>query len=112
MGAFLRLKRARSAYTFLRMPATLSELLFWGAVAVCGVAQLLVLRSTFAGRAHAPDPALPTARVRRRSAVELLWAIIPPIALAVVLWATWGAVRPQPSPSQRSAAASAAAAGE
>jgi hypothetical protein len=94
------------------MPLSLSELLFWGAVAICGVAQLLVLRSTFAGRSHAPDPAGPAAQVRRRSVTELLWAILPPVALALVLWATWGAVRPQPSASQRSVSANAAAAGE
>jgi heme/copper-type cytochrome/quinol oxidase subunit 2 len=64
--------------------------LFWTSVACCLVAQLLIVRSVLGAR-HVPAP---TADVpRARAGVELLWAVVPAIALAVLLVFTWQAVR-------------------
>jgi heme/copper-type cytochrome/quinol oxidase subunit 2 len=63
--------------------------LFWTSVACCLVAQLLIVRSVFGAR-HVPAP---TADVpRSRGSVELLWAVVPAVALAVLLVFTWRAV--------------------
>jgi heme/copper-type cytochrome/quinol oxidase subunit 2 len=73
------------------MPPALSEAIFWVAVACCAVAELFILRSVFAVRgAGAADGALP--RVRRP--VEVLWAVVPAVALALVLAATWRTLHP------------------
>lgn len=50
--------------------------LFWTAAIACAVAQLAIFRSVFA---HRTD----------RSAGEILWAVLPAIALALVLAYTW-----------------------
>ena len=64
--------------------------LFWTSVACCLVAQLLIVRSVLGAR-HVPAP---TADVpRARAGVELLWAVVPAIALAVLLVFTWQAVQ-------------------
>jgi heme/copper-type cytochrome/quinol oxidase subunit 2 len=64
--------------------------LFWASVACCLVAQLLIVRSVLGAR-HLPSP---TADVpRSRGAVELLWAVVPAVALAVLLAFTWRAIQ-------------------
>jgi heme/copper-type cytochrome/quinol oxidase subunit 2 len=66
--------------------------LFWTSVACCALAQLLILRSV-GGSRHIPT-ADPTSHLpRQRAGVELLWAIVPALALAVLLLFTWRAVR-------------------
>lgn len=60
--------------------------LFWIAAACCVIAQLAVLRSVVSGRAAG------AAAVRPRRAAEVVWAVLPAIGLAVVLYATWAAV--------------------
>jgi heme/copper-type cytochrome/quinol oxidase subunit 2 len=73
------------------MPASLSDALFWVAVVCCAVAQLLILRAAFASRGtRASADSLPP--VRR--AVEVVWAIVPALALALLLAATWRAMHP------------------
>ena len=75
------------------MPPALSEAIFWVAVACCVVAELFILRSVFAARgtsASTAEGALP--RVRRP--VEVLWAVVPAVALALVLAATWRTLHP------------------
>ena len=75
------------------MPPALSEAIFWVAVACCVVAELFILRSAFApraARARGAEGTLP--RVRRP--VEVLWAILPAVALALVLAATWRTLHP------------------
>jgi hypothetical protein len=72
--------------------------LFWASVACCAFAQCFILRSV-GGRRHVPEP---TARLpRQRGGVELLWAIVPAVALGVLLVFTWRAVRAGPAGAQR-----------
>jgi heme/copper-type cytochrome/quinol oxidase subunit 2 len=75
------------------MATSLSDALFWVAVACCAAAQLLILRAAFASHgARGPAESLPP--VRR--AVEVVWAVIPALALALLLAATWRAMHPPP----------------
>ena len=63
--------------------------LFWSSVACCAFAQFFILRSV-GGHRHAPEP---TANLpRRRGALEVLWAVVPALALAVLLLFTWRAM--------------------
>lgn len=82
------------------MTLSLADGLFWASVACCLVAQLLIVRSVIGTRSASPLAGLP----RSRAAVELFWAVLPAIALAVLLFFTWRAVRanasaPASSPS-------------
>ena len=71
------------------MRLTPSTLLFWSSVACCLVAQVLIVRSVLgAGRLPAASPDLP----RSRDAVELFWALVPAVALGVLLLFTWRAI--------------------
>lgn len=64
--------------------------LFWTSVACCVIAQLLILRSVRGGRhVRVSGSTVP----RSREAVELLWAVVPAIALVVLLTFTWRAVQ-------------------
>jgi heme/copper-type cytochrome/quinol oxidase subunit 2 len=69
--------------------------LFWSSVACCAFAQYLILRSV-GGRRHIPEPSahLP----RRHGAMEIVWAVVPALALAVLLAFTWRAMRAAPAP--------------
>jgi heme/copper-type cytochrome/quinol oxidase subunit 2 len=68
---------------------TPSTLLFWSSVACCLVAQVLIVRSVLgAGRLPAANPELP----RSRGGVELFWAVVPALALGVLLLFTWRAI--------------------
>lgn len=78
--------------------------LFWLSVACCAVAQLLILRSVRATSQSAPASPLP----RSSSRLELLWALVPAVGLALLLTFTWRAVQETARPS---AAAPAAAQG-
>lgn len=74
--------------------------LFWLSVACCALAQILIIRSVSAARRAAPPAAtLP----KQRGAVEMLWAVLPAVGLAVLLVFTWRAIRlhstPEPAPS-------------
>jgi heme/copper-type cytochrome/quinol oxidase subunit 2 len=71
--------------------------LFWSSVACCATAQYFILRSV-GGRGHLAEPSahLP----RQRGAVEMVWAVVPAIALAALLVFTWRAMHP-PSALQR-----------
>ncbi len=64
--------------------------LFWTSVACCAVAQLLIIRSVL-GKHRIADPSgtLP----RSRGAVEVVWAVVPAIGLAALLFFTWRAMR-------------------
>ena len=64
--------------------------LFWLSVACCTLAQFLILRSVGAAR-RAAQPAAPLPK--QRGAVEMLWAVLPAVGLAVLLVFTWRAVR-------------------
>jgi heme/copper-type cytochrome/quinol oxidase subunit 2 len=64
--------------------------LFWTSVALCLVAQVLIVRSVLGAR-HLPTPSADVPRAR--GAVELFWALVPAVALAVLLVFTWRAMR-------------------
>jgi heme/copper-type cytochrome/quinol oxidase subunit 2 len=67
------------------MNQPLAETIFWIAAALCVIAELAILRSTFAARRATKSDLVPSASPRG----ELAWAIIPAVALGVVLTATW-----------------------
>jgi heme/copper-type cytochrome/quinol oxidase subunit 2 len=78
------------------MRLSFADGLFWSSVACCAFAQFLILRSV-GGRRHVPEP---SARLPRRHGVmEILWAVVPALALCVLLAFTWRAMRaPVPPP--------------
>lgn len=63
--------------------------IFWIAAALCIVAELAILRAAFSpptdAGSSAPVPHSPRG-------TEMIWAVIPAIALAALLAATWHAV--------------------
>lgn len=68
--------------------------------AACVVAHVAILLSTVSARARATAAAdVP----RPRAAVELVWALVPVVALAIVLTATWASIqeRREPRPTMR-----------
>ena len=67
------------------MNQPLAETIFWIAAVACVIAELAILRSTFAARGVNKSELVPSASPRG----ELAWAIIPAVALGVVLTATW-----------------------
>ena len=67
----------------------LAEPIFWIAAVLCIAAQLLLLHSAFFPRRGSSDSA--TIAHSPRGA-EMMWAIIPAIALIFLLTATWRAV--------------------
>jgi heme/copper-type cytochrome/quinol oxidase subunit 2 len=58
-------------------------------VAACIAAHVAILRSVVRSRAVASDPGVP----RPRLLVEIAWALVPAVALAFVLTATWAKVQ-------------------
>jgi heme/copper-type cytochrome/quinol oxidase subunit 2 len=69
-------------------------LVFWLCVVCCVVGHVAILVSVI--RRHAP---VAGANVPRpRMAVEILWALIPAVALAFLLTVTWVRVREHASP--------------
>jgi heme/copper-type cytochrome/quinol oxidase subunit 2 len=74
------------------MSPNVADAIFWIAVVACVVAQVAITRSVLVAR----QPELPAgARVApaRRSA-ELVWALLPAVALAAVLVLTWRTLHP------------------
>jgi heme/copper-type cytochrome/quinol oxidase subunit 2 len=67
------------------MNQPLAETIFWIAAVACVIAELAILRSTFAARRANKSDLVPSASPRG----ELAWAVIPALALVVVLTATW-----------------------
>jgi hypothetical protein len=67
--------------------------------ALCAIAHVAILRSVVraASQRSPAEPGIP----QPRFGLELLWAIVPMIALALVLTATWARVRVEtPEPAQ------------
>jgi heme/copper-type cytochrome/quinol oxidase subunit 2 len=64
--------------------------IFWIAVACCVVAQAAIIRSSLVSPAQAPTSDEPTSIGRR--ALEVCWAVVPGIALALLFLATWRAM--------------------
>ena len=74
----------------------LREAIFWIAAAFCVVAEIAILRSMFRGsRTASPDrsPSVDADVPRAPAIGETVWALLPAIALAVILTLTRGAVR-------------------
>ena len=64
--------------------------IFWIAVACCAVAQAAIVRSSLVSPTQAPSSDEPTSLARR--ALEVCWAVVPGIALALLFVATWHAM--------------------
>jgi len=60
-------------------PALPAVVLFWTAAVVCAVAHVGILRSVL--------------RAKQRRVTEIAWAVLPAVALAVVLLMTWRTMR-------------------
>jgi heme/copper-type cytochrome/quinol oxidase subunit 2 len=72
------------------MSFSFADGLFWLSVACCALAQFFIIRSVGAARRATPPAAsLP----KQRGAVEMLWAVLPAVGLAVLLVFTWRAMR-------------------
>jgi cytochrome bd-type quinol oxidase subunit 2 len=78
------------------MNQPVAEIIFWIAAAACVVAEVVILRSTFAAHRSTESELVPAAR---RSS-ELAWAVIPPLALSAVLVATWQRIEARESHMQ------------
>ncbi|MGH7602389.1 MAG: hypothetical protein ACRENK_00170 [Gemmatimonadaceae bacterium] len=63
----------------------MAEAIFWIAAAMCLVAEIAVLRSTYLARGASRSALVPAATRGR----EITWAVIPAVALLVLLGATW-----------------------
>jgi len=68
---------------------TVEVLVFAACVAACVFAHVAILGSVVRARAAAPDPGVP----RPKLLVEIAWALVPAIALAFVLTATWSRIQ-------------------
>ena len=64
--------------------------LFWTSVACCAVAQVYIIRSVRGAR-YVPEPT--AVMPHSRNAVEMVWAVLPAIGLAVLLAFTWRAIQ-------------------
>jgi hypothetical protein len=73
------------------MRPAVADAIYWSAVVCCVVAQIAILRSALAR--HRPPAGAPATLPPLRRGVELVWALLPALALAGVLAVTWRAVR-------------------
>ena len=73
------------------MRPAVADAIFWSAVVCCVVAQIAILRSALTR--HRPPADAPSTLPPLRRGMELVWALLPAIALTVVLLATWRAVQ-------------------
>jgi heme/copper-type cytochrome/quinol oxidase subunit 2 len=78
------------------MRLSFADGLFWTSVACCVVAQFFIVRSVLSTH-HVPEPGA-SPMPRQRSGLELLWALVPAVALAALLFHTWRAVQRNASP--------------
>lgn len=67
--------------------------LFWLSVACCVIAQVYIVQSV-RGNRYVPEPTAGTPR--SRDAMEMIWALLPAVALGLLLFFTWRAVQAQP----------------
>ena len=78
------------------MSQPLAETIFWIAAAACAVAEVAILRFTFATRSTNKSELVPAAS---RSG-EIAWAVIPALVLIVVFGATWQRIQARESHMQ------------
>ena len=86
---------SQSSALLLSMRLLFANGLFWTSVACCAIAQLFILRSV-RGALHVPGPS--AGMPRQRGGLELLWAVLPAIGLALLLLFTWWAVQESDTP--------------
>jgi heme/copper-type cytochrome/quinol oxidase subunit 2 len=67
------------------MNQPLAEAIFWIAAVACVVAEIAILRSTYAGRRVEQSDLVPSSSLGG----EITWAIIPAVMLAFLLATTW-----------------------
>ena len=72
------------------MRLSFADGLFWMSVACCAIAQFCIIRSVRGSR-YVPEPTAHAPRSGHR--MEVVWAVLPAIGLAVLLFFTWRAVR-------------------
>ncbi|CAA9357611.1 MAG: hypothetical protein AVDCRST_MAG11-3905 [uncultured Gemmatimonadaceae bacterium] len=70
------------------MSPSLADAIFWVAAVCCAIAQWVILRGTLAA------PLAPGSEAPGRRRAEVVWAVVPAVALALVLGATWRALHP------------------
>jgi heme/copper-type cytochrome/quinol oxidase subunit 2 len=70
----------------------LADALFWSCVAAVTVAQVALLRS--AARVVRPGVRAPDVPVASRRAMELVWAVVPAIVLALAIVWAWKTMHP------------------
>lgn len=73
----------------------MTDLLFWAAALTCVIAQGAIVR--FALRAHQRADGAPVDIPAPRRPIEIGWTVLPAVALALVLVATWHAMHPRPA---------------
>lgn len=74
----------------------LAQTIFWVAVVLCVIAHRYILRSAFAaGAAVEHSHTLPPIR----KAAEVVWVVLPAIALVFLLVATWRAIQTHQLPA-------------
>jgi heme/copper-type cytochrome/quinol oxidase subunit 2 len=78
------------------MSSSFADGLFWLSVACCALAQYFILRSVGASRRV---PAGTMSLTRQRGMMEMVWAVLPAVGLAVLLVFTWRAVRTTAQPA-------------
>jgi len=71
------------------LSASFAETIFWIAAVLCLAAQTAILRAAFRSTDGETEATVPHSSQR----VERLWAVIPAIALGILLAATWRAIR-------------------
>lgn len=82
------------------MDQLLRGAIFWVSVACCAVASAAIVRATVVGGASG-------AATGRRRAIEIAYAVVPAVALALTLAATWPRVRDARRASEQPAPAAA-----
>lgn len=78
------------------MSQPLAEIIFWIAAAACAIAEIAILRFSFAAQRENKSELVPVAA---RSG-EIAWAVIPALALVAVLFATWQRIEARESHMQ------------
>jgi heme/copper-type cytochrome/quinol oxidase subunit 2 len=73
------------------MSVPFAEIVFWIAAAACTIAQIAILRVAFA-RPAIGDAPVSSQVPRSPRGVEILWAVIPSLALIGLFAATWRAI--------------------
>ena len=80
----------------MSLDVSLRIAIFWVAAILCVIAELAILRSMFRGSrpgAEPPGDSTVGAVPRGQPAMELVWAIVPALALVLVLVLTREAIR-------------------